>query len=63
MREARERTEYERSRDNKKRQKEGKPPLPEETFEDHYKATLKKIFDEIEERKIHVAKQEATKKA
>ncbi len=32
MREARERVEIERTRENKKRKKEGKAPLPEDTF-------------------------------
>ncbi len=60
MREAKERTVYERQKENKKRVKNGLPELPEDTFEGHYRDNLKKIFDEIEERKIHHAKLQAS---
>jgi DnaJ family protein C protein 8 len=36
MKEARERTEFEREKENKRREKLGHPPLPLDTFEDHY---------------------------
>eukprot|EP01017_Pseudomicrothorax_dubius_P031922 TRINITY_DN4126_c0_g1_i1.p1 TRINITY_DN4126_c0_g1~~TRINITY_DN4126_c0_g1_i1.p1 ORF type:complete len:232 (+),score=88.04 TRINITY_DN4126_c0_g1_i1:109-804(+) len=53
MREARERTEYERKKENKKRERLGQPPLPEETFESQFRDMCTKLFDEIEERKQH----------
>lgn len=58
MREAKERTDFERSKENKRRQKLFLPQLPEDTFEADYKETLKKIFDEIEEKKMHMARLE-----
>jgi DnaJ family protein C protein 8 len=36
MREAREKTEFERTKENKRRTKEGLPQLPKETFESDY---------------------------
>ena len=63
MREARERTEHERSKENKKREKQGLPPLPEDTFEMDYILTVKKIFEDIEERKNHVYRMEQSQKA
>lgn len=62
MREAKERTEYERSKENRKRQKNGQPDLPEDTFTAEYKENLEKIFDEIEEKKVHLAKMKESEK-
>ena len=53
MREAWERTEYDRSRENKRREKNGIPALPDDTFYPEYKANCRKIFDEIEDKKAH----------
>jgi len=36
MREAREKTEYERNQENKRRSKQNLPPLPKETFDTDY---------------------------
>ena len=58
MREARERTEYDRKKDNKKRRKKGFEELPESTFEPQYKEMCKKLLDEIEERRQHYLKME-----
>ncbi|KAL4491774.1 hypothetical protein ABPG72_006029 [Tetrahymena utriculariae] len=60
MKEAKERTAFEREKENKKRLKSGLSELPEDTFEGMYRENLKKIFDEIEERKIHHAKLQAS---
>eukprot|EP01016_Furgasonia_blochmanni_P047808 TRINITY_DN705_c0_g2_i1.p1 TRINITY_DN705_c0_g2~~TRINITY_DN705_c0_g2_i1.p1 ORF type:complete len:220 (-),score=59.30 TRINITY_DN705_c0_g2_i1:755-1414(-) len=62
MREARERTEYERKKENKRRQKLGLPELPEETFELQYREMCKKLFDEIEERKQHYMRTEESQR-
>ena len=51
MREARERADFDRKQENKKRQKQNLPPLPEDTFEGQYREVLKKLLDEIEEKK------------
>lgn len=56
MKEAKERTIFEREKENKKRIKNGLSELPDDTFEGMYRENLKKIFDEIEERKVHHAK-------
>ena len=53
MREAWERTEYDRERENKKRVKAGITSLPEDSFFPEYKANCRKIFDEIEDKKAH----------
>ena len=60
MKEAKERTEFEREKESKRRVKNGLTELPEDTFEGMYRENLKKIFDEIEERKIHHAKLQAS---
>lgn len=60
MKEAKERTEFERDKDNKKRVKNGLAELPGDSFDGMYRENLKKIFDEIEERKIHHAKLHAS---
>lgn len=73
MREAWERTEYERKKENKKRVKNGNfiflkkilglAQLPDETFEDQYRDLCKKLFEEIEEKKSHYKRlEEASKK-
>jgi len=53
MREARERVEYERRLTNKKRANQGLAPLPPETFQVDVKTMTKKLFNEIEEKKVH----------
>jgi len=53
MREARERVEFERGKENKRRKKAGLPDLPEDTFEAEVRDTCDKLFIEIEERKEH----------
>ena len=58
MREARERVEYERKKENKRRKKKGLIPLPEDTFEGEYKEMCKSLMNEIEERRIHYLKME-----
>jgi hypothetical protein len=60
MREARERVEYERKLANKKRQTQGMAPLPEETVQVDVRAMTKKLFAEIEEKKAHFQRMEAT---
>jgi len=47
MREARERVEHNRKKENKKRRKKGLTDLPTSTFEFEYKEMCKKLFDEI----------------
>jgi len=47
MREARERVEYNRKKENKRRKKKGLPYLPESTFVPEYKEMCKKLLDEI----------------
>lgn len=56
MHEAKERTNFERNQENKKRLKQGLVELPQDTFDSQFKEILKKIFDEIEEKKMHLAK-------
>ena len=51
MREAKERVEYERKKENLKRQQIGRDPLPEETFNIEVQDMCKKLFEEIEDRK------------
>ena len=53
MREAWERTEYERQRENKRREKASMAGLPGDTFMQEYKANCRRIFDEIEDKKSH----------
>lgn len=60
MKEAKDRTIYEREKEDKRRSKSGLPPLPEDSFEGMYRENLKKIFDEIDERKVHAAKLQAS---
>ncbi len=51
MREAKERVEYERKKENVRRQSIGLDPLPEETFNIEVQNKCKQLFEEIEERK------------
>jgi len=53
MREAWERTEYDRSKENKRREKLGQSSLPDDTFQAEYKGNSRRIFDEIEDKKAH----------
>lgn len=53
MREARERVDYERKLANKKRVSQGLAALPTETYQIDIKSMTKKLFDEIEEKKVH----------
>jgi len=62
IREAKERVELERNKENKIRLKKGQPPLPQDTLEIEIKQTVKKIVDEIEERKLHTEKLETAYK-
>jgi DnaJ family protein C protein 8 len=62
MREARERVEFERIKENKRRKKQGLPDLPPETFENEYKDMCERLFIEIEERKEHYTKLEESQK-
>lgn len=51
MREAKERVEYERKKEEKRRKDLGLEPLPEETFNIEVQNMCKRLFEEIEERK------------
>jgi DnaJ family protein C protein 8 len=53
MREAWERTEYDRQKENKRREKVGQCLIPEDTFDAEYRANTRRIFDEIEDKKAH----------
>ena len=53
MREAKERVEHERKKENSRRLAAGKDALPEETFNSDVQDMCKKLFEEIEERKQH----------
>ena len=53
MREAKERVEYERKKENKRRQDMGLEPLPHENLNSEVQAMCKKLFEEIEEKKQH----------
>ena len=53
MREARERVEYERDLENKRRKKLGMGPLSNDNFNFDVQNMCKKLFEEIEERKKH----------
>ena len=58
MSDAKERTDYEREQENKKRKKQDLPPLPLDTYHDQYMLNCKKIFDEIEDAREHQARQD-----
>jgi hypothetical protein len=51
MREAKERVDYERKKENARRQAIGLDNLPEETFNFEVQDKCKQLFEEIEERK------------
>lgn len=56
MREAKERTEFEREKENKRRVKNGQLPLPESTFQEQFQETCLKIFKDLEDKKEHIVK-------
>ena len=56
MKEAKERTEFEREKENKKRLKNGQLPLPDSTFHEQYQETCLNIFKDLEEKKEHLVK-------
>ena len=60
MREARERVEYERNKENKRREKKGLPILPNDTLDSEVKEMVKRIMDEIDEKKKFLEKQNLT---
>lgn len=62
MREAKERVEYERKKENAKRKDMGRDPLPEETFNIEVQNMCKKLFEEIEDRKQHFERLDAAYK-
>jgi hypothetical protein len=62
IREAKERVELDRAKENKNRQKKGQPLLPQDTLETDIKQAIKKIIDEIEERRLHTEKMETAYK-
>ena len=62
MREAKERVEYERKKESKRRLEMGLDPLPEETFNFDVQNMCKKLFEEIEERKQHFERLDAAYK-
>jgi hypothetical protein len=62
IREAKERVEIDRNKEDKIRMKKGQPPLPKETFETDLKTMIKKIIQEIDERKVHTEKMEMSHK-
>ena len=62
MREAKERVEIEREKENKKRLAEGKEPLPNDTFNIDVQTMCQKLFDQIEENKKYFEKVERIKK-
>ena len=53
MREAKERVEYERKKENKRREGVGLELLPEDTINSEVQKMCKQLFEEIEERKQH----------
>lgn len=57
-REAKEKVEMERTSENKKRAKKGLPPLPDDTLASEINRAMKKIMEEVEERKKHTEKME-----
>ena len=62
MREARERVEHNRKKENKKRRKKGQDVLPQSTFHPEYKEMCKKLLDEIQERRLHYLRMEEAKR-
>ena len=63
MREARDRVEIERKRENKKREKEGKQLLPEDTFEIDVQNMCTLLFEKIEQSKdLHTKMEQVNRK-
>jgi len=62
MREAKERVDYDRLRENKRRGANGIPLLPEDSYESELKDMCQKLFEEIEERKKHFERLESSAK-
>jgi DnaJ family protein C protein 8 len=62
MREAKERVEYERKKENARRKSIGQDALPEETFNIEVQNMCKRLFEEIEERKQHFERLDAAYK-
>ena len=56
MREAWERTSFERNQRNKERSARGLPLLPEDTFEVDFRLNCRRLFDEIEDKKNQLLK-------
>jgi len=56
MKEAYDRTVFEREMENKSRAKKGLINLPEDTFESDFKLNCRRVFDEIEDKKNHLLK-------
>lgn len=57
-REAKERVQFEREKENKRRRLKGLNPLPEDTLESQINIEMKKIKEEVEERKAYSEKQD-----
>ena len=62
MREAKERVEYERKKENARRLAVGLDNLPEETFNIEVQNMCKQLFEEIEDRKQHFERMDAAYK-
>ena len=62
MREAKERVEYERKKENKRRADLGLDLLPQDTFNIEVQGVCKSLFEEIEERKQHFERLDAAYK-
>jgi len=62
MREAKERVEYERKKENKRRTDLGLTALPEETINIEVQNMCKQLFEEIEDRKQHFERLDAAYK-
>jgi DnaJ family protein C protein 8 len=56
MHEAKERTEFEREKENKRRAKNGQLALPDSTFQEQYQETCLNIFKDLENKKDHIIK-------
>jgi DnaJ family protein C protein 8 len=62
IREAKERVDLERKKENKLRIKKGQPPLPSDSLDFELKQMIKKVIDEIDERKEHTERIETSHK-
>jgi DnaJ family protein C protein 8 len=56
MKEAHDRTMFERELENKSRAQKGLSRLPEDTFETDFNLNCRRVFDEIEDKKNHLLK-------